>query len=308
MSKISWLVALFALATSANAAEINVSLKKDNKTVDYVYFDGDIVEGDFDKFKKFIGGAPNGQRLILNSDGGLIVEAIKIGELVRAKKFLTVAGDLCASACALIWLAGVERAAYDTSRIGFHSAYNTKTGQVSGSANAIVGAYLSRLGYSYTTIHYATKVGPESMEWLSISKACELGIPVMPADGELKTRPDSRAAPFRGNAEKEEDAIPSKYFGIWCWVGNDVYRKCAASSSDRVIIDTKNVNFRSEDKKESDCRLLELHGVEADREIGRFECTMNFRKGTIIVAIELKFTANGKLSVMWESWKSFSRK
>ena len=56
-----------------------------------------------------------------------------------------------------IWLAGVERAAYSDASIGFHSAVNTKNSENSGVGNAVLGAYLSRLGFNYDAIIYRTQ-------------------------------------------------------------------------------------------------------------------------------------------------------
>jgi hypothetical protein len=122
----------------------------------------------------------------LNSQGGRIADAINIGHMIRDRRFRTVVGTACVSSCALIWLAGVERGAFDDSNIGFHSAYNIVEGnkaEVSGGGNAVVGAYLAKLGFSYDTIYYFTKTTPESAEWFTFAKAKELGIRVTKLSG-----------------------------------------------------------------------------------------------------------------------------
>lgn len=184
------------MSCAATAADITVGQQNQGMNISII---GEITTGDYEKFKAIAAKLPAKSFVALDSDGGIILEAIQIGEMVRAKKFQTVAGGGCASACALIWVAGAERGTFDDSHIGFHSAYNAITHQISGSANAIIGAYLSRLGYSYTAIHYMTKVGPESMEWLTITKANQLGIKVTKVTGHYPKRsepPSSEQTPF----------------------------------------------------------------------------------------------------------------
>jgi hypothetical protein len=83
--------------------------------------------------------------------GGLIGPAMQIGELIRQRGMATfVPGErTCASACALIWVAGFPRFVGDTPQIGFHAAYDQDTGQAAGAGNAILGAYLRGLGFGY---------------------------------------------------------------------------------------------------------------------------------------------------------------
>ena len=184
------------ISCAANAANITVEQQNQGMAISIV---GEIKTGDYEKFKAMAAKLPAKSFVALDSDGGFIIEALQIGEMVRAKKFRTVAGEVCASARALIWVAGAERGAFDESHIGFHSAYNATTKQISGSANAIIGAYLSRLGYGYPAIHYMTKVGPESMEWLTIAKANQLGIKVTKVTGRYPKRsepPSSEQMPF----------------------------------------------------------------------------------------------------------------
>jgi hypothetical protein len=61
--------------------------------------------------------------------------------------------------------------------VGFHSAYK-EDGSVAGGGNAIVGAYLARLGFKYETIYYLTQTAPKEMEWLDSDKVKKYGISV----------------------------------------------------------------------------------------------------------------------------------
>ena len=120
----------------------------------------------------------------LRSDGGSVVAGIQIGENIRLKGFTTVvAGDpRCASACAIAWLGGTPRLMSAEARVGFgfHAAYDNKTGEETGVGNALVGAYLNKIGLPYSAVIYITQAAPNSMTWLSIADAEKQGIDVKP--------------------------------------------------------------------------------------------------------------------------------
>ena len=84
----------------------------------------------------------------LSSPGGEVIPALEIGDLIATTEIMTEVeeGATCASACALIWLAGKERRVHKNGQVGFHAAYReTGDGPVeSGAANALVGAYLAK--------------------------------------------------------------------------------------------------------------------------------------------------------------------
>jgi len=86
-----------------------------------VHFVGDIEEGDH---AKIINALQNSKQktLYLNSDGGVVTEAIQIGEDLRALGVETRLGKFsrCASACVLIFAGGVIRNAHNTSEIYVH--------------------------------------------------------------------------------------------------------------------------------------------------------------------------------------------
>jgi hypothetical protein len=163
-------------ASPANAAEMWVKDK-------VLYIRGDILEGDFDQFKKLVikNKLPRGAGVALKSQGGIVAEGLNIGLGIRAMQFKTVAIDECISVCALMWLAGKPRAVFDTASVGFHSAYrldgngNPQTASV---GNAYAGAYLMKLGFGWDTIAYLTQAAPKEMEWLDEAKAKKYDIQV----------------------------------------------------------------------------------------------------------------------------------
>ncbi len=62
------------------------------------------------------------KRVVLNSPGGSVTDALAMGRLIREKKFATEveAGKYCASSCPLVFAGGVERRAGDKAAIGVH--------------------------------------------------------------------------------------------------------------------------------------------------------------------------------------------
>ena len=64
--------------------------------------------------------------LLLESPGGSLDDGIELGRAVRLKRLRTLTRDTCASACALIFLGGIERWLVGSqARIGFHQAART---------------------------------------------------------------------------------------------------------------------------------------------------------------------------------------
>src|SRR5262249_4724682 len=142
-------LSLAALTTRVEAADMSGEMKGFSG-LPTIWFTGNIEKGDFEKFVKWLKAVPGGAKqwgglVAIESPGGLIMEALAIGELIRKLNWGVVTFETCASACALIWVAGSKRGAFADSHIGFHSAYDAKTGEVSGGSNALVGAYLSKL-------------------------------------------------------------------------------------------------------------------------------------------------------------------
>ena len=130
--------------------------------------------------------------VLFESDGGSVVAGIQIGEIIRLKNFVTLVPNetRCASACAIAWLGGSRRFMGPGARIGFHAAYDASSGQETGVGNALVGAYLTRIGLPYSAVIYITQAAPNSMTWLTLSEAQRQGIEV----NLLETPNDRRVA------------------------------------------------------------------------------------------------------------------
>jgi hypothetical protein len=169
-----WIAAwAFVLVQRGNAASITVNaLDAYGRTfVDVV---GTINLEDVETFQTKTANL-HGIVVTLISYGGNPIAAIQMGDIIRANAMTTfVPGErVCTSACAIMWLAGAPRTVGNDAHIGFHAAYSTTTGQESGAANALIGAYLSKLGLSYKAIYFMTASGPNSVAWLTSMLANE---------------------------------------------------------------------------------------------------------------------------------------
>jgi len=94
-----------------------------------------------------------------------------------------------------------------SAQIGFHAAYIVENGQAVefGVGNALIGAYLSRLGLSDQAIVYITVAPPDSIQWLKIDDAQALGIDVV-----LKTfSPDKPSSQIDRPIEPDPSAAAS---------------------------------------------------------------------------------------------------
>lgn len=110
--------ASFLLAVPAASAEFSLFRSG-------VQMKGTIVKGDYKKLATFIRDSHFGEfteRFFLDSNGGDVVEAMKIANLVNKMYGHTVvktAGN-CFSACAVIWAGGVVRTIGEEGRLGLH--------------------------------------------------------------------------------------------------------------------------------------------------------------------------------------------
>lgn len=166
-------------AAGSLAAEIRRVPDGGGGSLDIIQIVGPIEKDDDARFRE-VAAVSRDAVVILNSEGGRILPALEIGLEAKSRNFATAVptDGLCASACALIWLAGTPRYAAETASIGFHAAYLVQDGKMkeAGSANALVGAYLNQIGLSPDAIVFVTSAPPEGMEWLTAEKGGDVGI------------------------------------------------------------------------------------------------------------------------------------
>src|SRR5262249_17169291 len=96
---------LFVALAEADAADIDVKRLDGGSTV--VVVEGKLDFSDIEAFRAKVAALPAaGTTVAFRSKGGRLFAGIRIGKLIRSKRFTTVVPDAaeCASACALAWL------------------------------------------------------------------------------------------------------------------------------------------------------------------------------------------------------------
>ena len=171
---------LFVLLLTNNL--FAASITKTNGTVDelkIITIKGEIISGDESKFRTLALSTKNAI-VVLDSPGGKINPALEIGKIIRLNGYATeVKNAQCTSSCALIWLAGEPRSMNNNTSIGFHSAFlkgDDGRRNPTATSNALIGAYLTKLGFSEKVILFVTTARPNEMNWLQKSTADRLGI------------------------------------------------------------------------------------------------------------------------------------
>ena len=88
--------------------------------------EGTIAAGDGERMAKELEALdPRPARVILNSPGGSVQDALVLGRFLRAEGFETAlrAGDICYSACPYVLAGGTVRDVPDTGSVGVHQHY-----------------------------------------------------------------------------------------------------------------------------------------------------------------------------------------
>jgi ATP-dependent protease ClpP protease subunit len=234
----AFLLMVLAAFSPSHAADITVS---HGDSVDIVRVDGEITQQDPDEFEQVTQGLGEMFNrpviVLLNSPGGNMLASLAIGETLRSHGFATGVVDnaLCASGCAMIWVAGMPRFLGNSAKLGFHAAYTITDDdkKESGQANALVGAYLDKLGLSYAAVAYATAAGPDQMQWLHPADAQSIGIkvevfpdPAPPAPVAAAAPPPTVVAPPAATsgspAEQQAKSLVLAYYADWSRSGTDV--------------------------------------------------------------------------------------
>ncbi len=164
----------------AQAADIQAKMINGSEAITVI---GEIVTGDELRFKAVASKVQGKPIILLDSPGGKLIDGLIIGQTIRANRYATFIphAATCASVCGLIWLAGTERFISRSGHVGFHAAANLNGAEV-GNGNAVIGAYLTKLGLSYDAVIYMTSAPPSGIRWLNADAAARLGIAVTTVD------------------------------------------------------------------------------------------------------------------------------
>lgn len=170
----------FCLPSLAGAAEFTVSVLP-APGISTINISGEILKRDDIKFRSALTNVlPLLAVVVMESPGGNLQAGLNIGREISARAYSTVvkSGAICASACALAWLAGDKRYMAPGAKIGFHAAYAEEENILveKGAANALIGAYLNTLKLPDGAVAYITQASPREIHWLSVNEAIYVGI------------------------------------------------------------------------------------------------------------------------------------
>lgn len=162
---------LTLLPWGAYAAEIKV-VGQTADNIPVVSLSGNIVSDDVERFASAISGLSDAI-ISFDSPGGELLPGLEIGRRIRLRGFGTHVSEsaLCASSCAIAWLGGAvgRRTIGPDGAVGFHAAYvlQNDIAVESGYANALIGGYLSELGFNFTAIEVITSAPPYTVRILT---------------------------------------------------------------------------------------------------------------------------------------------
>lgn len=181
-------IALALLVNPAHSAEIR--LKGANSGAVYVEFIGEIQPSDAEALKRLIEpyiSRANAFRVIyLNSQGGDVATAMKIGRYLRRLEFDTTVRDnaRCLSSCVFILASGLSKAVLDTNIIGIHRPFGTVTGSTSledatkkyREMTAQVYEYFDEMNLPRSLPEVMLRIPPEQMKMLSFDETERFGL------------------------------------------------------------------------------------------------------------------------------------
>jgi hypothetical protein len=169
-------------ATVAAAAELSSVAIRDDETV--ITLSGDIEAGDADATEALIKTINDDGRLVsairLDSPGGGVAEAVKLAELIRRAKvpMVVAAGSRCASACFIVFAAGVEKFANYDAAIGVHGVsdrFGHQTAQAE-AATVSMARIASELGVPPRIVGRIIATRPSDIAWLSPEDLRAMGV------------------------------------------------------------------------------------------------------------------------------------
>lgn len=164
-----------AIVSMVHAHAATISPKGTRHDGIQLHLEGKIVEGDAERLEanfehaKSLGLAVNA--ISLDSPGGRVSVGASLARSVRARQLKTIVadGDTCASSCFMLFAAGKERSAGETSRIGVHSAVVPMIGETDSAKSSTVDTvrFLSELGVPPQILGKMVTATPDQMAWLN---------------------------------------------------------------------------------------------------------------------------------------------
>jgi hypothetical protein len=128
---------------------------------------GMIGRGSHREFRRAVSRS-KAEVVVLEGPGGILGEALLIAEEVRSRGLTTVvaANGRCASACAIVFLAGRTKHMGRGAAVGLHAA-SFENGVADPQATSIMAGYLRQLGVPANTLRRMASTAPQDIRWLT---------------------------------------------------------------------------------------------------------------------------------------------
>jgi membrane-bound ClpP family serine protease len=137
---------------------------------------GVIGPGSYEEFRSALDhGTP--ELVVIDGPGGVLGEALMIGQEVRRRHLSTLVGahHSCASACAVVFLSGRSKYVGAGAVIGLHSA-SYADGRADPEATQVMADYLRGVGVPQATLKRMARTAPSDIRWLSKAEQRAIGI------------------------------------------------------------------------------------------------------------------------------------
>jgi hypothetical protein len=137
---------------------------------------GVIGPGSYRKFRRALARSQP-EVIVLDGPGGILGEALLIGDEVRRRGIATAVGadGVCASACAIVFLSGRTKYMGGGAKVGLHAA-STIDGIADAEATDIMATYLRTVGVPRTILRRMSSTSPQNIRWLTRGELRALGI------------------------------------------------------------------------------------------------------------------------------------
>jgi hypothetical protein len=161
---------------------------------DELVFDGFIAAGVADEFARLLKRQRNVKVIRLNSPGGRLFEAQRIGELIRRRNLDTFVSGRCFSACAIVFLHGKERRLDFGAVLGFHQAsYPGMDAEGRRRAMAVQGGILRKLGMPADFVRKVNATPPHDIWIPSAFALMDAHVVTATADAGIARHPVAKA-------------------------------------------------------------------------------------------------------------------
>lgn len=144
---------------------------------------GPVERTSNERFKAVSIGLPPGTVVSMKGNGGDLLGALRLGELIRQARFHTnvrESGDECLSACVFAFMGGLVRSVHPQARLGFHSLKSTGAGpkeeEAQRNTRRLLGVYLDQMGIDRRVLDYALTAAPGGLSLVDSAMAQRLAL------------------------------------------------------------------------------------------------------------------------------------